>query len=307
MFRDHAVAKLLKRLRATQPLNFVGTSTLRELLRVMRLKPDFFAAHFPRVGTVEHTLPDGRRLRLWSLGDDWTANAVFWHGLTWEGDTLPTFLSLAARARTVMDVGAHVGLYTVLAAITNPNASVYAFEPHPSVRARLLKNVRLNSLSNVRCLDLALDHEAGQADFFVADAVSVPSSSGFAQGFLSGLGSPFKAIRVQRTTLDQFVAENGIKDIDLIKVDTETTEPRVLRGAIKTLARYRPDVICEVLPGADTGTEIQHVLIDLPYRFFLLTPEGPVSVSALSGDARYRNYLLTCREEMDPTGLFGSR
>jgi Methyltransferase FkbM domain len=45
------------------------------------------------------------------------------------------------------------------------------------------------------------------------------------------------------------IREQGIAKVDLVKIDTETTEPAVIRGMARTLARDRPDVVCEVLAG----------------------------------------------------------
>jgi len=56
---------------------------------------------------------------------------------------------LAARAGIVLDVGAHVGFYALLAAHANPKGRVFAFEPHPSVYGRLIRNLSLNGVENV--------------------------------------------------------------------------------------------------------------------------------------------------------------
>jgi len=79
---------------------------------------------------------------------------------------VPVFLQLATSARVILDVGAYVGFYTVLAALTNPSAQVYAFEPHPNAYERLLRNVQINHLANVECRRVAVGESEGASQLF---------------------------------------------------------------------------------------------------------------------------------------------
>jgi methyltransferase FkbM-like protein len=99
--------------------------------------------------------------------------------------------------------------------------------------------------------------------------------------------------------LDTYCSERELSDVDLIKLDTESTEPRVLRGAIRVLEESRPDIICEVLHGR-TEHELEQVLRPLAYSFYQLTPSGPQRRSEIRGDAEYRhlNYLFSQRREL---------
>jgi hypothetical protein len=93
--------------------------------------------HLHRFGIVRSRLPHGRTLRLWSRGDDWIANQVHWRG--WDGyepETLPLFFRLAATARVTLDVGAHVGFFTLLAGHANPEVGSL-----PLSQCRLCTNV----------------------------------------------------------------------------------------------------------------------------------------------------------------------
>jgi hypothetical protein len=52
--------------------------------------------HLPRTGPVRSRLPNGEVLRLWSRGDDWISNQVFWRGWSgYEPETTPLFFELA--------------------------------------------------------------------------------------------------------------------------------------------------------------------------------------------------------------------
>ena len=272
----------LKELRGWGPVNLLATSAAKAAFGPWGGAPEALVRHLPRVGRAESRLPNGRTLRLWSRGDDGVATQVFWRG--WRGyepETAPVFYELARAARVVLDVGAHVGFYALLAAHANPSARVLAFEPLPSAAARLRRNVAENRLANVEVFECALGDEGGTASLFHGPegAGGIPTSSGLSGEFFE---LPYFAERgvapateVAVKTMDEVAREQSLERVDLIKIDTETTEPAVLAGARGVLGRDRPDIIFEVLPGYGTGAALGELLAPLGYEFYLLRPEGP--------------------------------
>src|SRR5262245_6348395 len=120
----------LRRIRGSQPLNMISTSVMATAFAVTRTRSEFVCKHLPRVGTVRRRLPNGGTLSLWSRGDDWVSNQIYWRG--WDGyepETASLFFRLATRAAVTLDVGAYVGYYTLIAAHANPNGVVHVFEP----------------------------------------------------------------------------------------------------------------------------------------------------------------------------------
>ena len=284
-------------LRAWPPVNLAATSFGRLLVRTAGVDDTFLVRHLPRVGLVETTLPDGRVLKLWSHGDEHIPNLVYWRGWSgYEPETTPVFYRLAREARTVLDVGAYVGFHSVLAGLANPRGRVHGFEPLPAAFARLESNVALNRLHNVQCESFAAADYEGRAELMTEPGL--PTSSTLAPGFLPP-SDRRSAVEVAVRPLDRYVQERGLAGIDLVKIDTETTEPAVVRGLSRTLERDRPDIVCEVLSGQGTGPALEAALRPLGYRFYLLTPAGPEPVPALSGHPRWLNHLLTARPAED--------
>jgi FkbM family methyltransferase len=284
----------LKRIRATPAINIPVTSLVRAALRRTGREGRFAVEHLPRVGTVRSRLPNGATLRLRSAGDDWIPNQLFWHGFdAYDAEAMPVFLRLAADARVVVDVGAYIGLYALAAALTSPRARVVAFEPLPAVHARLEANVAANG-ARVECVCSAVGEQPGTAEFFHVPSPDLPSSSSLSRDFMSvheaAVGTPVPVV-----TLDGFCAANGIDAVDLVKIDTETTEPAVLRGMTEILARDRPDIVCEVLPGHGVEPELERILRPLGYAFHLLTDAGPVRRESIAGDPTWHNHLFTAR------------
>src|SRR6185503_17467829 len=179
------VKRLLKAVRASQPFNAVATVAARGALRVLGTRSELLVRHLHRVGRVRCPLPDGRVLTLWSRGDDWVSNQVFWKGWTgYEPETVVPFFRAAGRAQTVVDVGAYVGFFTLLAAHANPAARVFAFEPHPAVHQRLLRNVGLNHVPNVTCVPAAVGDERGTAELVHVPG-GLPTSSSLSPEFMA--------------------------------------------------------------------------------------------------------------------------
>jgi len=282
---------VLKGVRAWEPLNVPTTGILRALLRIVGAPPRWIVSHLPRSGTVSCPLPGGRMLRLWSRGDDWVSTQLFWRGWSgYEPETADVFYRLASRAQVTLDVGAYVGFYSLLAAHANSQGRVFAFEPHPGVYPRLLRNVALNRVTNVHCLAGAVGEATGRAGFFHV-GTSMPTSSSLSYGFMAPHGDVHR-IEVATVALDDFLRERHEPNLDLVKIDTESTEPQVLRGMEQTLRHSQPAVICEVLEGQGTGAALEGILAPLGYRYYLLTSDGPRPREHIVPDALWRNHLF---------------
>lgn len=296
----------LKRLRYTQPFNHVATSTVRALLNATGRRSEFFVKHLHRVGTIEDRLPNNRVLRLRSRADDWIPNQVYWCG--WQGyepESTSLFYRLASSARVTLDVGAYIGFYTLLAAHANPAGRVYAFEPLPAIYKRLLENVEANDLDNVRCVASAVGDADGEAEFYHV-SVELPTSSSLSYDFMKSADG-LRSSRVPVLTLDRFVEENNVGHVDLVKIDTESTEPEVLRGMLKTINRDQPIIFCEVLPGRGSEQPLEEIFSALGYRYYLLTPEGPKPRERVQGHGEWLNYLFTTLKPVDVNELYSKR
>jgi FkbM family methyltransferase len=290
----------LKKVRAWQPFSWVATSMVRAGMRAVGVQSELVIKHLHRVGGVSSRLPNGCKLRLWSRGDDWICNEVYWRG--WQGfepESSPLFFRLATAARVTLDVGAHVGFYSILAAHANPAGRVYAFEPLPSVYERLKKNVALNGLENVECIHSAASDTSGEAPFFHVASAEYPSSSSLSYAFMSQAGYVTCSTMVPVVRLDDFAQSRELGPVDLVKVDTESTEPDVLRGMEQVLRRDKPDILCEVLVGVGTEGPLEALLRPLGYRYYMLTSAGPQEQHEIRAHSSWRNYMFSTREPQE--------
>jgi FkbM family methyltransferase len=174
---------------------------------------------------------------------------LYFHG-AYEPDLCAYWLRMAARARVVFDVGANVGLYTLLAAVTNRDAQVHAFEPTDEVRRRLIVNLQLNAVSNVTVESRAVARTPGTA-FLHECRGSDGSNEGM--NFVTNTAGDRGATVVATTSLDAYCRELRIDRIDLMKMDIEGGECEALLGSQDLLGRQA--IGCVLLEHVDWSAE----------------------------------------------------
>jgi FkbM family methyltransferase len=183
----------------------------------------------------------GTRLRL-VLGNDESAQ-IYIAGCVEPNEF--AFLDRILRpGMTFVDAGANHGIYTVFAARrVGADGLVWAFEPSPRERGQLHFNLEMNGLT-ARVFSVALADVNGQAELTVSD----PEHHG--QSTLGAFANPELEVHgkelVEVRRLDDVVAENPLTRIDVMKLDVEGAELRLLRGAAGILERYRPVILLEV-------------------------------------------------------------
>jgi FkbM family methyltransferase len=213
-------------------------------------------------------------------------------GLTgYEPDTLACFLAAIEENRSApaFDVGANIGVFSWLAAALTP-ATVVAFEPTPDLAALMRSICDANRLT-VRVEEIALGAAPGTAELFISDRTD--SSNSLREGFRAS----HRSVSVPVETIDGYVARTGTTP-SVLKVDTESTEPDVLRGAAGLLAGRRPWIICEVLAGR-TEAELMAILEPLDYAWYRIDGAGPLDRrTAIEGDPTWKhmNWLFAPAE-----------
>jgi FkbM family methyltransferase len=150
----------------------------------------------------------------------------------------------------IFDVGAHAGETLATAKREFPTANLYCFEPDPD-SFRALSKVSAD-FSRVSLYQLALGDVSGSFDFFRnAESMTnslLPASLEAAKGEVAALMANRETITVSVITLDDFCAEHRVERIDLLKIDCQGFDCRVLKGAEQMLAEKRVSVIqCEAI------------------------------------------------------------
>lgn len=160
----------------------------------------------------------------------------------------------------VADIGAYIGVVTVLLATLAPKGHVYAFEPVHENHAHLTGNVAVNGLDNVTVQRVALLDRDGEVNFEYEPGYPGGSHVGAAGG------------AVPSARFDTWARQAGIDRLDLVKLDVEGVELPVLDGATETLRRFRPILVVECNPvalrrfgGADDGALLRRLRSLFPF------------------------------------------
>lgn len=157
-----------------------------------------------------------------------------WSGYDFERHELELILTLLQPGMTFVDVGANVGLFSIPAARKLQHGRVLAFEPCSWTYQRLLRNARLNNITNLLPVHTALGDRVGEALL----QVNVPGKDG-----LNTLGRPIHPDSqviatepVSIATLDALLLQHNVSHVDVMKVDVEGAELFVFRGAMSLLS-----------------------------------------------------------------------
>jgi len=138
------------------------------------------------------------------------------------------FTKLITGGMTVIDVGAHAGYYTLIAArAVGDKGRVFAFEPEPSNYKLICKNIQLNNYRNVIPVQKAVTNITGPMKLFLAEDTGGHS--------IVSDNPRQRAILVDSTTLDDFFAAR-VQPIHIIKIDVEGAENTVLQGMSRLIA-----------------------------------------------------------------------
>lgn len=187
---------------------------------------------------------------------------------TYEPEQTALFIRHVQPGGTFLDVGAHVGFYTLLGSrLVGREGHVWAFEPDPTNAHHLREHVRINGLSNVRVEEAAVAAEEGTARF--------GGGSGSGTGRLTGAGE----VSVRTVSLDPLCACHGLEP-SAIKIDVEGAETAVIEGASETIRRARP-VIFLSTHGPDVHERSLGLLRDLGYDVTPILGESVESSSEL--------------------------
>ena len=210
----------------------------------------------PDHGRPTVRLAGGVRLRL-DLGE--SLQRDFFFGLYDQAELRLLRRELRAGGDFV-DVGAHIGMYTVAAAsVLRGRGRVLAFEPNPSARAQLEENLALNDLDNALVVAAAAGSAPGEAELHVP-ATPDPSFSSLEAGRF-GEGEP---VPVRVTTVDEEVDAAKLSPA-VVKIDVEGGELDVVAGMRRVLER-RPLLIVEV--SESSGAQLERLLQGRGYEAF---------------------------------------
>jgi len=194
---------------------------------------------------------------------------------SYEADELRMLLNLININKNInfLDIGANLGFYSIiLGKFLEKSASNYrviSIEPSPREFDRLKKNLEVNNLKNVILSNIALSDLNDRLNFFIASNKTGHSSLEKPEEDSSS------QIIVNTMKLDDFLKKIKIEKVDIMKIDVEGAELKVLNGGAETFKKYKPLLMIEVsdkrtLKFNYKAQDILNFLKNFGYKFFII-------------------------------------
>jgi FkbM family methyltransferase len=183
-----------------------------------------------------------RDFKMYVRLDDWAVGVHIARKRTYEEPVTTAILPFLKPRAVVVDIGANIGYYTLLAASrVGPEGKVIAFEPSAESIALLRMSLQENNFQNVTIHAKAVAQANGILSFRMSDSIAViHQNEPAAQTF-----------QVDSVALDSFLKDEP--RIDLIKIDIDGGEGLALRGMKELLKRHRPALFTEFCPALLQG------------------------------------------------------
>jgi len=205
-------------------------------------------------------------------GIDGISQQLLFEG-TYEKRTTELFKEIVRPGMNVIDIGANIGYYTLLAArLVGERGKVFAFEPEPQNYALLVKNIEINDFQNITALPKAVSDKTGRVKLFV------DKTEPGAHSIYKVRDSATEAIEVDCMSLDD-VFKSDDCPVDFVKVDVEGAEVTVLLGMTKIIERNKNlKILTEFWPTGLIGSgfspqEYWDKLTESGFRFIYLIHE----------------------------------
>jgi len=179
---------------------------------------------------------------------------------------------IASQGQIIFDVGAHIGLYCLRnAKRVGERGRVYAFEPNPIAYYYLLRNISENSLYNIHAFPYALSDKNGYSNLFTPLELNLGAASFFVEHIQKEALKKIRKFSVRTITLDNFVKNRTLQKVDLMKIDVEGAEERVLLGGKQCLTRgIIRKLIIEVHEDISPVRQITQTLNNFNFRIDLI-------------------------------------
>jgi FkbM family methyltransferase len=244
--------------------------------------------------------------------DSLVLQQLYWFGEQgWEPELLPWWRYACRRASSILELGTNVGYFAVQGAKAAPATRYLAVEPHPVSAQVCRKNLALNGIDSVEVLAAAATAEPTESSTQLRipwEQLATPTVAFVAHGSELPQGMAARAgIAIEVPAVD---VRSLLHGVDLVKIDVEGQEHRLLAAGWQQLRTYRPTIFVEVLPGTP---RLRAVLVqlctELGYRCYIpsrkrLIPITPLQLPTVSLQRVYgTNDLLLCPDSGMPTAI----
>lgn len=141
----------------------------------------------------------------------------------------------------VVDIGAHVGYFSIYSASRNKDGKIYSFEPYIESFKILEKNLKINNITNVVPINLGVSKNAGNLDLYLQSNFAIGNS-------IYGERNSKSKIQIKTISLRDIINEYKITKIDFLKLDCEGSEYEILLNLDKISLDKIKRIVAEMHP-----------------------------------------------------------
>ena len=201
---------------------------------------------YPYCGFVEVNISDAQKFVMFSNNDDQVCQTYHFYGRdSFETYSMQLWVHYCKNSRVIFDIGAYSGVYTLAAYFSNPLSTIHAFEPIKKIYSRLIGNLYTNRIGQkITFNNVAMSDISGEVDMtvYMGDLAMSTGSSIIQKKYKDVISTE----HVYCTTLDSYVDQNNIQNLDLIKIDAEQAEEMIFRGGHDFFKHNNPIMLIEV-------------------------------------------------------------
>jgi len=203
-----------------------------------------------------------------------------------------TYKLFNKEPQTILDIGGNIGYFSLYFSKKFANSQFHCFEPIPNTFNYLQKNIILNNSQNIKCYNLGLSDKKQSIEMFYN-----PKGSGASSLRDICEKDYVKKVSCNFSTLDDFVKENNIKNIDFIKCDVEGAEKLVYEGGMETLAKYKPVIYSEMLRKWSAKfnyhpNDIINLLKTIGYECYAISSKTFYKIEKVTEETIETNYIF---------------
>lgn len=265
--------------------------------------PRFITKHLYFDGVIEFKTLENKKIKMQSQGM-LLENELYWHGLEGYHEKLSMKIwieyILTIRPSIIFDIGANTGIYGLVAKSLAPKSKVVFVEPIPRAIQILQKNLDLNNFEG-QILDIALSDYDGEGFYNLESGKDIAYSitlNDYADRAITGIHDEtisYTQIQTKVARLDTLIRSNVISIPNLIKLDVETLEPKVLKGLGENLNKDM-SFLCEVLTW-EVAEKLNEIFCQFDYNFYNIDDfNNKLRQTQRIEKSDYWNYFI-CRKE----------
>ena len=207
-----------------------------------------------------------------------------------------TIAFLEKSPRTILDIGANIGYFSLFFNKKFPNTKIHCFEPIPNTYKYLQQDLSLNNSENIYAYNFGFSDIKQKVEMYY-------NLNGSGCSSLKNLNPDdnIEKVMCDFKTLDEFVIENNIDQIDFIKCDVEGAEKFVYEGGLRTIEKFKPVIYSEMLRKWAAKfnyhpNDIIKLLSNLNYDCYAVSEDSLYKIDTVTDDTVETNYIFKQRD-----------